>query len=186
MGRAGAGRPARRVRALAGRPLCPLGDDLVRRDQRAAGPAQGRPAAHGREIRLDSLTDISCSQSLTDRLLRCGDILLESPGRDSQEVFPDLPHPVSIQNEIYRLLNQRRGAGAAVPGKPPTRPAGVPAGASGGAPAGADVGGRPVRRWPPGSKRVADQLSQLDDLRRRGVISRREFAAKKAELLSRM
>jgi hypothetical protein len=33
---------------------------------------------------------------------------------------------------------------------------------------------------------VADQLSQLDDLRRRGVISRREFAAKKAELLQRM
>ena len=62
-----------------------------------------------REIRLDSLTDISCSQSLTDRLLRCGDILLESPGRDSQEVFPDLPRPVAIQNEIYRLLNQRRG-----------------------------------------------------------------------------
>ena len=33
---------------------------------------------------------------------------------------------------------------------------------------------------------VAEQLSQLDDLRRRGVISRREFAAKKSELLSRM
>ena len=47
-----------------------------------------------REIRLDSLTDISYSQSLMDRVLRCGDILLESPGRDSQEVFPDLPHPV--------------------------------------------------------------------------------------------
>ena len=77
----------------------------------------------GREIRLDSLTDISCSQSLTDRVLRCGDILLESPGRDSQEVFPDLPHPVGIQNEIYRLLNQRRGrAGAAASGRPPTRP----------------------------------------------------------------
>ncbi len=33
---------------------------------------------------------------------------------------------------------------------------------------------------------VADQLQELDDLRKRGVISRREFAAKKAELLSRM
>ena len=63
----------------------------------------------GREIRLDSLTDISYSQSLLDRMLGCGDILLESPGRDSQEVFPDLPHPVTIQNEIYRLINQRRG-----------------------------------------------------------------------------
>ncbi len=37
-----------------------------------------------------------------------------------------------------------------------------------------------------GEPTVAEQLSQLDDLRRRGVISRREFAAKKSELLSRM
>jgi hypothetical protein len=44
-------------------------------------------------------------------------------------------------------------------------------------------GGAPVAG---GQQTVADQLSQLDDLRRRGVISRREFAAKKAELLSRM
>jgi hypothetical protein len=33
---------------------------------------------------------------------------------------------------------------------------------------------------------LAEQLSQLGDLRKRRVISRREFAAKKAEILSRM
>jgi hypothetical protein len=137
-----------------------------------------------REIRLDSLTDISCSQSLTDRLLRCGDILLESPGRDSQEVFPDLPRPVGIQNEIYRLLNQRQAMrGSAWQAADPS--ASVPPGPGVVSPAGADVGGggAPVAG---GQQTVADQLSQLDDLRRRGVISRREFAAKKAELLSRM
>ena len=137
----------------------------------------GAPAA---EIRLDSLTDISCSQSLTDRLLRCGDILLESPGRDSQEVFPDLPHPVSIQNEIYRLLDQRRGAG------PVGWQAADPSGGGGPAPAGAAAGGVAVPVVAGGEQTVAEQLSQLDDLRRRGVISRREFAAKKAELLSRI
>ena len=47
-----------------------------------------------REILLDRLTDITYNQTLLDRILGCGDILLESPGRDSQEVFPDLPHPV--------------------------------------------------------------------------------------------
>ena len=134
----------------------------------------------GREIRLDSLTDISCSQSLTDRLLRCGDILFESPGRDSQEVFPDLPHPVSIQNEIYRLLDQRRGAG------PVSWQAADPSGGGGPAPAGAAAGGVAVPVVAGGEQTVAEQLSQLDDLRRRGVISRREFAAKKAELLSRI
>jgi membrane protein YdbS with pleckstrin-like domain len=137
----------------------------------------------GREIRLDSLTDISYSQSLLDRLLRCGDILLESPGRDSQEVFEDLPHPVSIQNEIYRLLDQRRGAapGAAWQAASPSS-AGVLATQV----PGPDVGTGASTTAANEEQTVAEQLSQLDDLRKRGVISRREFAAKKAELLSRM
>jgi membrane protein YdbS with pleckstrin-like domain len=137
----------------------------------------------GREIRLDSLTDISYSQSIMDRLLGCGDILLESPGRDSQEVFPDLPHPVSIQNEIYRLLNQRRGAGGTWQAADPSGASGPPGPFPG---PGADVGTSGGGAVAGGEPTVADQLSQLDDLRRRGVISRREFAAKKADLLSRM
>ena len=72
-----------------------------------------------REILLDRLTDITYSQTLLDRIMGCGDILLESPGRDSPETFPDLPHPVRIQNEIYRLINQRRpGAWVAATGDP--------------------------------------------------------------------
>jgi membrane protein YdbS with pleckstrin-like domain len=153
----------------------------------------------GREILLDRLTDISYNQTLMDRLMGCGDILLESPGRDSQEVFPDLPHPVRIQNEIYRLINDRRpGAsvagtgdlGAAGPepgGTPPVGPGttGQYAQYGGSLPAGAPAGA-PASTASPGEPTVAEQLTQLDDLRKRGVISRREFAAKKAELLSRM
>ena len=63
----------------------------------------------GREILLDRLADITYRQTLTDRLLGCGDILLESPGRQGQEVLVDLPHAVRIQNEICRLVNQRQG-----------------------------------------------------------------------------
>ena len=39
---------------------------------------------------------------------------------------------------------------------------------------------------PGGASSVPDQLIQLDDLRRRGIISEGEFEAKKAELLSRL
>lgn len=179
----------------------------------------------GREILIDRLTDISCNQSLFDRILRCGDVLLESPGRDSPEVFPDLPRPLLIQNEIYRLIQQRRsgswgGTGDWVPGMAGMRPPAGAVPATGAAPAGATVGGTsggatvgagtlaggtvgqvpmdatagagpgPAGSFgdPPrgGEPTVAEQLSQLDELRRRKVISRREFAAKKAELLSRM
>jgi hypothetical protein len=138
-----------------------------------------------REILLDRLTDISYKQTLMDRLTGCGDILLESPGRDSQEVFPDLPHPVRIQNEIYRLINERRpGASVAGTGDPGAHAAGT-AGAAGAALPGPFAGVSSADA-PAGDQSVADQLSQLDDLRKRGIISRREFAAKKAELLSRM
>jgi membrane protein YdbS with pleckstrin-like domain len=158
-----------------------------------------------REILLDRLTDITYNQTLLDRIMGCGDILLESPGRDSQEVFPDLPHPVRIQNEIYRLINQRRpGSWVAGTGDPAAAnaaasgagaPANAPASASGAvvpvpgdAPSSAPFAGVAAMDAPVGPRElsVADQLNQLDDLRKRGVISRREFAAKKAELLSRM
>ncbi|HXW80447.1 MAG TPA: PH domain-containing protein [Acidimicrobiales bacterium] len=142
-----------------------------------------------REILLDRLTDISCRQSLGDRLLGCGDILLESPGRDSQEVFPDLPHPLRIQKEIYRLVNARRLTAPGGAGGQPTDA--KEAGAGGGASATAFP---PTTAFSPADAAtravaeatVAEQLSQLNDLRRRGVISRREYAAKKAELLARM
>jgi hypothetical protein len=144
----------------------------------------------GREILLDRLADISYRQTLPDRLLRCGDLLLESPGRDSPEVFADLPRPVAIQTEINRLINQRRAVPLAGAGGP---------GFAGSGFAGSGVGGSQFTAsefgpGPPGpgtpaatgELTLADQLTQLDDLRRRGVISRREFSAKKSELLSRM
>jgi uncharacterized membrane protein YdbT with pleckstrin-like domain len=58
----------------------------------------------GREIPLDHLSDISYHQTFFDRLIGAGDLLLESAGRDSQQVFPDLPHPARLQNEIYRQI----------------------------------------------------------------------------------
>lgn len=153
----------------------------------------------GREILIDRLSDITYKQTLTDRLLRCGDITLESPGREGQEILRDLPQPIKIQNEICRLVSQREGpqaapAGAQGLGSPtagpvatgPAGPAMAQAIASGPGrvyvgPAAADVATGQLSE-----PTVAEQLSQLDDLRRRGVISRREFAAKKSELLSRM
>jgi membrane protein YdbS with pleckstrin-like domain len=158
----------------------------------------------GREILLDRLTDITYKQTLSDRLLGCGDILLESPGRQGQEVLVDVPRPIRVQNEICRLVNQRQ-----VTQPPPVGwQVAAPSGAnpvSGGFTGGGSSSGELARGTVTGSGRVyvgptpsdvvtgplsdqtvAEQLSQLDDLRRRGVISRREFAAKKSELLSRM
>jgi membrane protein YdbS with pleckstrin-like domain len=157
----------------------------------------------GREIMLDRLSDITYKQTLSDRLLRCGDILIESAGREGQEVLVDVPRPTRIQNEISRLVSQRQSgplAAAAWAAPPPSAAnpssTGTPAPASSGEIArGTVTGSGRVYVGPAPSEvttgslsepTVAEQLSQLDDLRRRGVISRREFAAKKSELLSRM
>jgi Bacterial PH domain/Short C-terminal domain len=141
-----------------------------------------------REILLDRLTDISCRQTLGDRLLGCGDILIESPGRDGQEVFPDLPHPLRIQKEIYRLVNARRLAPSVGGGQPTNATGAGAAGALSSAafPATSAFSPAEAATQVVADATVAEQLSQLNDLRRRGVISRREYAAKKAELLARM
>jgi uncharacterized membrane protein YdbT with pleckstrin-like domain len=74
-------------------------------------------ARSGREIPLAALTDISYHQRLLQRLIGAGDLLLESAGRQGQEVFPDLPRPARIQlviaTEVDRVRRQPRPSGAA-------------------------------------------------------------------------
>jgi uncharacterized membrane protein YdbT with pleckstrin-like domain len=100
----------------------------------------------GREIPLAALADVGYRQSILERLIGAGDVIVESAGRDGREVFADLPHPAAILDQIH-LQMQRRQAG----------PASIP-----------------------------EQIDQLDRLRRRGVITDQEFAAKKAGLLDRL
>jgi uncharacterized membrane protein YdbT with pleckstrin-like domain len=108
-----------------------------------------------REMPVLGLTDISCRQSLFQRLIGAGSVLVESAGKDSPESFPDLPRPRAVQNEIFRLMDEaRRSAGT-----PSPHTAGIS---------------------------IPEQIDQLDQLRRRGVISDAEFTHKKAQLLDRM
>lgn len=80
-------------------------DRLIRRS--------GFVSKRGREIPLSHLSDISYNQSLLDRIIGAGDLILESAGRDSAEVFPRIPRPAEVQNEIYRLISAREPAPAA-------------------------------------------------------------------------
>jgi uncharacterized membrane protein YdbT with pleckstrin-like domain len=65
-------------------------------------------AKHGREIPLDHLNDISYHQSFFERMVGIGDLLLESAGERGQELFPDLPKPGLLQNEIYRQIEAQK------------------------------------------------------------------------------
>src|SRR5262245_31960741 len=134
---------------------------------------RGLVAKSGIEIPLDKVNTVFFNQSIFERMLGAGDLRIESAGESGSETFSDIRKPSLVQNEIYKQMedNENRKfdrininhaqAQAASGGDAPTQPA-------------------------PGGGSIPDQLVKLDDLRKRGVISEEEFAAKKTELLKRM
>jgi uncharacterized membrane protein YdbT with pleckstrin-like domain len=116
----------------------------------------GIVAKRGREIPLDRLNDISYRQSIFERMIGAGDLMIESAGERGQETFSDMRKPGLVQNEIYHQVEQMKARDAA-------RYSGGPRELS-----------------------VPEQIEKLDELRQRGVISQAEFDAKKTQLLNRM
>jgi membrane protein YdbS with pleckstrin-like domain len=85
----------------------------------------GVVAKFGREIPLERINDVTFSQSLFERLIGAGDLLLESAGEHGQSRFSNVRDPEAVQLEIYRQMeaNDRRRAGyAATPAPPPPPP----------------------------------------------------------------
>lgn len=58
----------------------------------------------GREIPLERLNDISFHQTLFQRVLGAGDLLVESAGERGQQMFSSFPHPERTQNVIHRQI----------------------------------------------------------------------------------
>ena len=64
----------------------------------------GVVAKRGREIPLERINDITVIQSLLERMLAAGDLMIESGGERGQESFHDCPSPSRVQSEIYRQI----------------------------------------------------------------------------------
>jgi uncharacterized membrane protein YdbT with pleckstrin-like domain len=76
-------------------------------------------AKHGIEIPLERINDVRSHQSILERLLGAGDLVIESGGEHGQQTFADIPKPADVQNEIHRQIevNQHQ-VGAAVAREP--------------------------------------------------------------------
>jgi uncharacterized membrane protein YdbT with pleckstrin-like domain len=61
----------------------------------------------GREIPLERINDIAYHQSFFDRLIRSGDLIVESAGERGQETLRRVPDPTRVQQEIYRQMHAR-------------------------------------------------------------------------------
>jgi uncharacterized membrane protein YdbT with pleckstrin-like domain len=67
-------------------------------------------AKHSMEIPLEKISDVKFHQSVFERLIGAGDLVLESAGEFGQEVFGDVRRPEHVQKTIYEMTeaNQRR------------------------------------------------------------------------------
>ncbi len=121
-------------------------------------------AKESREIPLERINDVTFTQSVIERMLGAGDLLVESAGERGQTRITDVRKPEQVQLMIYKQTeaNSTRIVQGQV---------------------GEAMGARAEGRGP---QAVTDQLEDLGRLRKQGVITEEEFQAKKAELLKRL
>lgn len=82
---------------------------------------KGLIAKHGRDVPLGRVNNIDMSQTVLERVLRAGDLLIESAGETGQQRFSDIRRPELVQKEINRQVEAHGarergwGPGASVP-----------------------------------------------------------------------
>ena len=67
----------------------------------------GMIARSGIEIPLENITNVVFNQGILERLLKAGDLLIESAGESGQSRFQDIPRPDEFQSLLYRVREQR-------------------------------------------------------------------------------
>jgi uncharacterized membrane protein YdbT with pleckstrin-like domain len=117
-------------------------------------------AKHGIEIPLERVNTVFFSQSMFERMLRSGDLVIESAGEMGRQNFSNVRRPSAVQNEIYRQMESNENRKF-------------------------DRLGVQARSAAPEDS-IPSQIRELEQLRREGVVSDEEFRAKKQQLLDRM
>lgn len=114
-------------------------------------------AKSGIEIPLERVNNVNFNQSVFERMLGAGDLLIESGGEDGQSRYSDIRHPDRVQKLIHaqmELLAQRRASYGHQSAAPVAEPVDV-----------------------------ADQLERLEGMLQRGTLTPEEFEAQKRKLL---
>lgn len=68
----------------------------------------GVVAKRGIEIPLERVNTVFSNQTVFERLLRSGDVVIESGGEQGRQSFADIPHPSEVQNAIYHQIEQNQ------------------------------------------------------------------------------
>jgi len=117
-------------------------------------------AKQSREIPLERINDVAFNQSILDRALGAGDLLIESAGERGQSRIKNVRRPEEVQLTIYKETEENNNRMMS--------------------------GGRPQTGDAPSPADVTQQLEAIGRLRDQGVLSEIEFETKKQELLKRL
>jgi len=115
----------------------------------------GMIARSGIELPLASINDVRFNQNVIERLLKSGDLVIESAGESGQSKFSDIPDPEEFQGLLYRTREQQQRAAAAAESA-----------------IAADINRDPT-----------EQLERAARLRAEGVLSEEEFQDMKRRIL---
>lgn len=118
---------------------------------------RGIIAKQSKEIPLERINDVAFNQTVFERMIGAGDLLIESAGERGQERIYDVRKPEEVQREIYRVSEENQNRMM-----------------------------RPTVTQQEAPDSIPEQLEALGRLRDAGTISEAEFQSKKAELLKRM
>jgi uncharacterized membrane protein YdbT with pleckstrin-like domain len=123
----------------------------------------GLVSKSGIEIPLENITNVNFSQSMIERMIGAGDLLVESAGTSGQSRFKDIPHPDIFQTELYRTREERTLflSGRHTQASQTTEPA-------------------------RGGAANAEAIQKLAELRDQGHISQEEYDTKRKQLLDEM
>lgn len=108
---------------------------------------------NSREIPLESISNVVFNQSVIERMLGYGDVMLESSGETSTTLLEDVPDPEAFQSQVYAVREQRSMH--------------FTGGNSG----------------PAAPRDSTSRLAELADLHDRGKLTDAEYEAEKAKLL---
>ena len=69
---------------------------------------RGIVSRSGRDFPLIRISDVSFSHGLIDRMLGCGQLVVESAGEHGQLVLNEIPHVVRVQAILFQLAEEEQ------------------------------------------------------------------------------
>lgn len=113
----------------------------------------------GVEIPLLRINNVNFHQTIIERIVGAGDLIIESAGRDGQSRFSDIRHPDGVQLLLHQQIDALSFSGADQANPDTPGRAGVT------------------------DAHISDELRRLADLHQAGVLDDEEFRQAKANLL---